>query len=302
MKLSTLPLDLVYPNPEQPRKLFDADALAELGRSISENGLHQPIKVRPDGAGRYMIVCGERRWRAHKLIEASEIPALVEDMTDDQLEDVAIIENLQRLDITPLEEAKAFQRRLEQGVPMDDLARRLGVTVNRIERRIALLNLAPEYQDLFVKGQLEQNQANHLARLSHPYQRLLFQAISSGKCNSRPSLRALADALYRKQLASDGDAPLELRDANLEGEQTSMFGDTGPTEAQRAALTSMERKIEAVTELVCSGFDENEVVVAGKVSRGNAGLMADKIELLEKHLRKMRIELQKQAALESSAA
>ena len=145
--IQRVPLALIYPNPKQPRKHFDPGQLRELADSIDASGLAQPIQVRPDGAGKFMIVCGERRWRAHVLLERSEIDAIVSELTDDQLADRAIIENLQRVDISPIEEAHAFQARLDRGITASELATRLGVSVKKIQIRVALLQLAPTKQE-----------------------------------------------------------------------------------------------------------------------------------------------------------
>lgn len=124
MSVELLDVGSVFPNPNQPRKFFDPLALSELADSIRINGLLQPIKVQRQGPVRFMIVCGERRWRAHRLAELATIAALVVDELEaGRLADEAIIENLQRKDITPLEEARAFRARLDTAA---DAHRRAG--------------------------------------------------------------------------------------------------------------------------------------------------------------------------------
>ena len=119
MGLKRIPLDQIVPNPDQPRKHFDEQALRELAGSIRARGLKQPIAVRPIGDGTYQIIMGERRWRAHCLLrdegelEDPTILANVRKATDEEMAIDAIIENLARVDLTPLEEARAFQRMLE---------------------------------------------------------------------------------------------------------------------------------------------------------------------------------------------
>lgn len=256
MNLLELPLSAVYPNPEQPRKHFDPTKLAELAASIAENGLLQPIKVRPDGAGRYMVVCGERRWRAHGLAGKSTIKAIVEEMTDDRLADEAIIENLQRLDITPLEEARAFQARLDQGLSVTELAKRVGVAPVRVQFRVALLRLAPEYQEAFQLGMLDKWQAHYMARLSPGYQRVMFEAIRDGRCRTRGQAQAWGEKLAR----------IEANPDEREPEQSTMFNDSAGQAAGAAALSAIEKRLLAVTDLVCRSFDENQTIIAGQVS------------------------------------
>ena len=109
--VTTLPLREIEPDPDQPRKRFDEAALAELAASIQENGLLQPIAVRPKplGAG-YLIIAGERRWRAARLAGLDEVPALVKDVTDEQAAALALIENLQREDLDPIEVAEGCRQ------------------------------------------------------------------------------------------------------------------------------------------------------------------------------------------------
>ena len=133
-RLRNIPLDRIYPNPDQPRKVFKEAELEELAASIKTHGLLQAIRVRPDEHGRYMIIAGERRYRAHVLAGLTTISAYVDDVDDGTVMEQSIVENLQRVDITPLEEAHAFQTALEMSVgchivPGDEvaLARRLGL-------------------------------------------------------------------------------------------------------------------------------------------------------------------------------
>jgi ParB family chromosome partitioning protein len=302
--LRDLPHASVYPNPDQPRKHFDPEKLRELAESIRESGLMQPIVVRPDGRGMFMIVAGERRWRAHGLLELPTIRALVVDLTDDALADQAIIENLQRLDITPLEEAHAFQRRLDSNVSIDDLAKRVGVEARRIRSRVELLKLRPEYQDALAKGILEMGAANHLARLDANHQPLLFAAIRAGKCQTRAALRATADTILAAQCRNTGQpVPLTLTAAAaLVHEQGSLFADTGPSAAQRESFTAFERKLQAVTDMINDAFDENEVVIVQKIGRSHASVMEQRLELLERQIRQMRLALVKANAAASAAA
>jgi len=199
--IRNLPTEDVYPNPDQPRKVFDEAKLRELAASIREHGLLQPITVRPEGAGRYMIVIGERRWRAHELAGLATIKAnVVKNMTDAMLAEQAIVENLQRVDITPLEEARAFQAMLDKGYTVDALASRIGLKQPwRIAERTALLRLRPEYLDLFAKGQITPSQATELARLSHQNQDHLFRLMKAGKCETYNSLRAAANGLVEAE-------------------------------------------------------------------------------------------------------
>jgi ParB family chromosome partitioning protein len=269
-----LPIDLVYPNPKQPRTIFKREDLEELAASIQQHGLLQPIKVRPDADGRFMIVLGERRWRAHGLLQRKTIPATVMDMSDGDLADAAIVENLQRRDITPLEEARAFQARIDAGLTVDELAERLGIKqVRRITERTALLKLAPEYQDALSRGILTPSQAGEMCRLGVTSQRILFDAIREGRCRTFPELRRVAQSLLDAE------------------NQTEMWAESKPTEAERGAVRGLEAKIERVCGILQGGFDENEIVIVRRVNPLKADVFADQLELIESSLKQLRLAL-----------
>ena len=300
--MQSLSISKVIPNPDQPRKVFDGDKLAELAASIKESGLHTPIMVRPLPDGRFMIVYGERRWRAHKLLRRKTITAIVQDMTDDQLADAAIIENLQRADISPLEEARAFQRRLDEGVQLDDLARRLGVTTKRIEFRTSLLKLAPEFIDLFEKGALDRYQANQLARLGVAYQRLLFQAIKDGRCKTRNQLRHVTRSLVEKEQAGlNTSKAFALAVQQDQATTGSLFQHNPKLDAsQRATVSKFERKLASVVELLQEGVQDNEIVAVSRCT--DAEITTQKLELLEKQLRQIRLAIEASKAINQVTA
>ena len=136
-----IPLDRITPNPDQPRMTFDEDALAELAASITEHGVLQPILVRPtDEIQRFQLVAGERRWRAARAAGLKEIPALIEQLDDETAMEIGIIENRQREDLSPLEEAMIYDRMThEHGYSVRRLAQKLGKDKGYIENRLRLL-------------------------------------------------------------------------------------------------------------------------------------------------------------------
>jgi ParB family chromosome partitioning protein len=286
-----LPMVEVYPNPNQPRKLFSQPEIEELAASIAHNGQLQPIKVVPrpqvDGPGKYMIVLGERRWRAHQHLGLATIQATVSEMTDDQVADAAIVENLQRKDITPLEEARAFQARLNTGLTVDELAKRLGMKQSwRITERTALLKLTAEHQEALARGALTPSQAYEMSRLSPAMQQVLRDAIAAGKCRSFAELRKTVEALV-------------VRDKQLVI-PTEVAGAEPPSEAEVARVREIEAMIGSVCDLVQRGFDGNEVVILRKVNVANADALADKLELIEVQLRQLRLELRAAAVAQAT--
>ena len=111
---STLPIERIFPNPNQPRRRFDATALAELADSIRAKGVIQPLIVRPADNGRYEIVAGERRWRASQAANLHELPVIIRDFSDVEMLEIAIIENIQRADLNPLDEAEAYRQLMDK--------------------------------------------------------------------------------------------------------------------------------------------------------------------------------------------
>jgi ParB family chromosome partitioning protein len=153
--ISVLKLSLIDPKSDQPRKNFDKQALIELASSIRENGLLQPIIVREYGEGRYQIIAGERRFRASKLAELSEIPAIIMDRDDRRAAEIALIENIQREDLNPIEEAYGFKALEEEyGLTQEELSERIGKSRSAIANTTRLLDLPEEILDMIREGLL----------------------------------------------------------------------------------------------------------------------------------------------------
>ena len=174
-KVQELPLDAIIPNPEQPRKDFDEAGLRELAESIKQKGLLQPILVRKDPSGGYIIVAGERRWRASKMAGLERIPAMVMDVTREESLEVALIENIQRDDLGPLEMAEAFKRLIEEfDYTQEALASRIGKDRATVANYLRLLNLPPDVKDALRRGAITMGHAK--AILSLPTKALQVQA------------------------------------------------------------------------------------------------------------------------------
>ena len=164
---STLPLREIEPDPEQPRKRFDDDALNQLADSITENGLLQPIAVRPKKVGPgYIIIAGERRWRAARLAGLDEVPVIIKDVTDEQAAALALIENLQREDLNPMEEAGGYRVLMEEyGLTQEEAAGRVGKSRPAVANALRLLGLCPEVQERVRKGELSAGHARAILQL-----------------------------------------------------------------------------------------------------------------------------------------
>jgi ParB family transcriptional regulator, chromosome partitioning protein len=159
----------ITPNPRQPRRTFDEDALDELAESIKQVGLLQPVVVRTVGIGRYELVMGERRWRAAQRAGLTEIGAIVKQTQDDDLLRDALIENLHRQQLDPLEEAAAYQQLLDDfGATHEELARKIGRSRPHISNTLRLLNLPPTVQKRVAAGVLSAGHARALLSLDDP--------------------------------------------------------------------------------------------------------------------------------------
>lgn len=152
-------------NPYQPRKIFDDDALRELSLSIKEHGVFQPIIVKKSVRG-YNIIAGERRVKASKLAGLTKIPAIIRDFTDDEMMQVALLENLQREDLTAIEEAKAYKSIIESlRLTQDELAKRLGKSRSHITNMLGLLRLPLSVQDMVLYNKISMGHARVLSKL-----------------------------------------------------------------------------------------------------------------------------------------
>ena len=194
----------ITPNPKQPRQVFDEDALAELVHSLQEVGLLQPIVVRPAGPDRYELVAGERRWRAAQQAGFRTIPAIVRDTDDDELLRDALLENLHRAQLNPLEEAAAYGQLLADfGCTQDELAKRIGRSRPQVTNTMRLLRLPTSVQRRVAAGVLSAGHARALLGLedSKEQERLASRIVSEGL-----SVRAVEEIVAVGGLAPDKPA------------------------------------------------------------------------------------------------
>lgn len=154
-RVNELDIDLIAPNPEQPRVNFGENELEELAASIRANGIVQPIVVRPAGENRYQIVAGERRWRAAQKAGLRKVPVAVKEVSDEKLLEIALIENIQRQQLNPIEEANAFRKLIDSiGLTQEEVADRVGKERTLITTTMRLLKLPVEIQKHLIDGKL----------------------------------------------------------------------------------------------------------------------------------------------------
>jgi ParB family chromosome partitioning protein len=163
--LANLAIAAIEPHPDQPRRHFDEEALDELARSIGKRGVIQPVIVRPLGEGRYQLVAGERRWRAAQKAQLHEIPALIRELEEPDVMAIALIENIQREDLNPVEEARAYQR-LAEDLPPSTVANMVGKSRSHVVNMQRLLDLPPAVLEHLEAGRLAMGHARAL--IGHP--------------------------------------------------------------------------------------------------------------------------------------
>ena len=164
--VSTLPLRELEPDKDQPRKDFDEQALSELADSIARHGLLQPIAVRAAAGGAYKIIAGERRWRAARLAGLSEVPVVIKDVTDAEAMELALIENLQREDLDPVEEAMGYRQLMERcELTQEQTAQKIGKSRSAIANSLRLLNLPDDVLAFLKEGKLSTGHAKVLLGL-----------------------------------------------------------------------------------------------------------------------------------------
>ncbi|SCG79264.1 chromosome partitioning protein, ParB family [Micromonospora echinaurantiaca] len=206
-RFAEIPVDAIVPNPKQPRQVFDEEALEELKTSIREVGFLQPIVVRQLDDEKYELVMGERRWRAAQAVGRDSIPAIVRDTRDDAMLRDALLENIHRANLNPLEEAAAYQQLLEEfGATHEELARRIGRSRPQISNTIRLLNLPAQVQRRVAAGVLSAGHARALLSLeeAEAQEQLALRIVAEGlsvRATEEIVALALSDGPTKKESA-----------------------------------------------------------------------------------------------------
>ena len=214
-RISHIKISLIDPKSDQPRKYFDKDALEQLSASIVENGLLQPILVREYADGRYQIIAGERRFRASKLAGLSEIPAIVLDKDDRKSAQIALIENVQREDLNPLEEAMAYKSLAEEyDMTQEELSIKVGKSRSAIANMVRLLDLPDEVLTLVASKELSAGHARTILGLKNREDMIL---LAQRAVEGDLSVRVLEEEVKRmnkpkKVEESEEDAPAPIVD------------------------------------------------------------------------------------------
>ena len=274
-----IPVDRIEPNPDQPRLAFAQESLDELTASVREHGVLQPILVRPRGAGQFQLIAGERRWRASRAAGLATIPSLIEEMDDETALEIAIIENLQREDLSPLDEAIMYDRMIrERGYSVRRLAQKLGKDKGYLENRLRLADAPPEIKELVSLRKDTVSHAYELLKVSDPRRRKrLAGHVARGEL-SLVKLRDRIEGRRARPIATDGDAggPVEGRPRPAADEGDAADAAAAWTGVRPSAplnddslLTAKQHLAEAIEELVAVLHGPDVVSAIPEVDRSN---------------------------------
>lgn len=202
---STLNINEIIPNKEQPRKTFDQTALEELADSIRQHGVLQPLLVRPLPNGAYQLVAGERRWRASRLAGLKEVPVIIKELTDTEAMEIAIIENLQREDLNPIEEAEGLQTLIDKcGFTQEEVATSVGKSRPAITNALRLLKLPEDVREMTKKGEISAGHARALLSFDN---QALMQEVAAKIVSDKLTVRDVEKLAKRPKTAETKKAP-----------------------------------------------------------------------------------------------
>jgi len=257
-KVATFPVDLLSPSPYQPRQHFDEQALDELAASIAERGVVLPLLIRPDAArpGRYEIIAGERRWRAAQKAQLHEVPAIVRTLDDAETLEIALIENLQRQDLSPVEEARGYDRLMQEfGYSQERVGEIFGKSRSHVANTLRLLTLPESVLLLLNQGKLTAGQVRPLIGNRHA-EALAFAIVKKGLSARQTERLAKHFGQKRQRLVSVKDADTAALEKSLEqatGYQVNIkFDGTGGVVT--IAYANLEQLDDIAKRLTSSGM------------------------------------------------
>lgn len=262
-----IPIDRLRPNPHQPRYHFDQEALEELAASIRLHGILQPLLVSEDPPDRYLLITGERRWRAARLAGLATVPAVIRERTEgDQQLELALVENLQRRDLTPLEESRAFEQlRAGLGLSQQEIADRVGMDRSTVSNSLRLLKLPGEVQEMVERGELSAGHGRALLAFTDEAERCEWarRATATGlsvRALERAAVEARDEA--KRGIRGKGSRQPKPRDPNLRAAEEKLALHLGTAVEIRA------RRRGGTIVIACNEHDELmrvfELLMGGK--------------------------------------
>ena len=266
--VSSLPIEKVEPRDDQPRSVFDQESLAELAESISQYGLIQPITVRKLPSGYYQIIAGERRWRASRLAGLKEVPVRIIEADDRRAMELALVENLQREDLNPIEEAKGYKTLIEDyGMTQEEASQSVGKSRPAVTNALRLLNLTPPVMAMLEDGDISAGHARALLSIKDEANqlriatRVVEESLSVRQTENLAAKTAELAEKPEKPAASHN--PLEVDYlADTEKQLTTSLG-------RRAQIRDGGKK--GKIELEYYGSDDREALIAALLQLGRAG-------------------------------
>ena len=195
VQVEKVDINKIVPNPYQPRKTFDDESLADLSASIAQYGVLQPLLVAPVENGDYMLIAGERRLRASKMAELKEVPVIIKKLTEQEIMEISLIENIQREDLNPIEEAQAYKRLLEEfNLKQDEVAERVSKSRTAVTNSMRLLKLCDEVQQMIIDNMLSTGHARAIISVEDPKEQYaLAQKIFDEKMSVRDVEKYIKD-------------------------------------------------------------------------------------------------------------
>ncbi|MBE5743298.1 MAG: ParB/RepB/Spo0J family partition protein [Clostridiales bacterium] len=262
----------IYPNPSQPRKVFDPKALDELASSIKVNGVIMPIVLNKDENGKYMIIAGERRFRASKMVGLETIPAIIKDYDERKIQEISLIENLQREDLNPIESATAMKQLMDDyGLTQEELSERIGKSRSAIANTLRLLSLDAQVIKMVSDGKLSQGHARALVTLPIDAQvKIAKKSVSDGM-----SVR---------------DIEREVKDYFNPPEEKKRLREIKRKQDQSAELKDLISRMQQVlgTKVQAIGNDKKGRIYIDYYTTDDLDRICDIIEFLEKNQSKIR--------------
>ncbi len=242
--VQVLPIEHVAPNPHQPRRLFDEGSLMELQQSIEQDGVIQPILVRKTGPQKYEIIAGERRWRAATAAGLKEVPVIVRDATDERVHELALIENIQREDLNPMELAVGFQRMAQLGLSHEEIGRKTGKQRTTVTNALRLLQLPQKIGTMIAANVLSAGHARALLRFDDPEMQF---AVARRAVDEQWSVRQIEDF---------------TRPAPVEGKKAKGKVEPPPLDANvKFAIDEMERVLGTRVRISSKGPNKGQIEI-----------------------------------------
>ena len=272
IKTGVLELELkdVYPNPSQPRKVFEPKALDELASSIKANGVIMPIVVNKDGDGKYMIIAGERRYRASKIAGQDTIPAIIKEYDERRIKEIALIENLQREDLNPIEAATAMKQLMDDyGLTQEELSERIGKSRSAVANTLRLLSLEGEVVKLVANGKLSSGHARALVTLPSDVQK----KIANNAVKDGMSVRDIEKAV--KDYFNPPDEARKIRQAKKIAEMSAELKDL---------ISRMQQTFG--TKVAAIGNDKKGRIYIDYYTTDDLDRLSEIVEMLEEKNRK----------------